>query len=31
MHQGLTDWIIVFNYILALKQLKWNNNKEFFY
>ena len=30
MHQGLTDWIIVFNYILALKQLKWNNNKDFF-
>ena len=30
MHQGLTDWIIGFNYILALIQLKWNNHKEFF-
>ena len=30
MHKGLTDWIIVFNYILAFKQLKWNNHKEFF-
>ena len=30
MHQGLTDWIIVFNYILALKLLKWNNHEDFF-
>ena len=30
MHQGLTDWIIVFNYILALKLLKWNNHEVFF-
>ena len=31
MHQGLTDWIIVFNYILALKLLKWNNHEDFFF
>ena len=30
MHQELTDWIIVFNYILALKLLKWNNHEDFF-